>query len=153
MSNDSHTTSPSFREGRAQRGEGSHARDRRQTKTKSEGLLWSVLRAKQLCGLKFRREHPIGPFIVDFACVNQKLVVEVDGGYHDQTIELDLSRQEWIEGDGWEVIRFTDMEVEENAEAVARAIAKHVGIEYTFVRRNGRGSGKENIRAKRPKKR
>ena len=128
MGNDADATSPSLREGRAQRGEVSRARNRRQAKTKSEGLLWSVLRAKQLCGLKFRRERPIGPFIVDFACVSRKLVVEIDGGYHDETVERDRTRQELIERAGWEVIRFTDKEVEGDAEAVARAIAKHIGI-------------------------
>jgi very-short-patch-repair endonuclease len=70
--------------------------------------------ARQLCGLKFRREHPIGPFIVDFACVPQKLVVEIDGGHHDQTVDRDRSHQELIERAGWEVIRFTDKDVEED---------------------------------------
>ena len=69
------------------------ARDRRKNATRSEGLLWSILRGKQLCGLKFRREHPIEPWIVDFACVSKHLVIEIDGGYHDATIENDLRRQ------------------------------------------------------------
>ena len=106
-----------------------------------------------MCGLKFRREHPIGPFIVDFACVAKKLVVEIDGGYHDQTVETDLSRQEFIKREGWNVIRFTDKDVEGDAEAAARAIAKHIGVEYEFVRRKGGGSGQKSIHAKPPKKR
>ena len=61
----------------------SRARALRKTQTRSEGLLWSVLRAKQLCGLKFRRQYPIETWIVDFACPEKMLIVEVDGGYHD----------------------------------------------------------------------
>lgn len=157
MSSDSNRPSPSLGEGRAslaggqQRGEGSRARERRKQATKSEGLLWSVLRARQLCGLKFRREHPIGPFIVDFACVSKKLAVEIDGGYHDEIVERDRSRQKLIERAGWDVIRFTAKDVEADAEAVARAIAKHIGIEFSFDRRNGGGSGQKSIRGKRVK--
>ncbi|WP_235908758.1 endonuclease domain-containing protein [Roseiconus nitratireducens] len=121
-----------------------NSRDRRRRSTKSEGLLWSILRSKQLCVLKFRREHPVGPFIVDFACVSRMLVVEVDGGYHDQTIEADRERQELIEQSGWQIIRFTDREVEDNAEAVARAIANHMGIQYEFNPRSRRGSGNKS---------
>jgi len=130
-----------------------NARCRRKEKTKSEGLLWSVLRAKQLCGLKFRREHPVGPFIVDFACVSQKLVIEVDGGYHDEKVEADRVRQALLEQEGWRVIRFTDREVEEDAEAVARAIAKHIGVAYEFSAKVRDGSGQKSSRAKPPRKR
>jgi adenine-specific DNA-methyltransferase len=59
------------------------ARALREAQTQAESLLWNVLRARRLCGLKFRRQFPIAPFIVDFACVARKLVVEIDGGYHD----------------------------------------------------------------------
>ena len=61
----------------------SRARLLRENATQSESLLWQLLRRKQLCGLKFRRQHPIGPFFADFACVSRKLVIEIDGGYHD----------------------------------------------------------------------
>jgi len=54
------------------------ARHLRAGQTKSEGLLWSILRAKQVCGLKFRRQHPIGSYFADFACVSKKLVIEID---------------------------------------------------------------------------
>ena len=127
------------------------ARERRQNKTVSEGLLWSVLRARQLCGLKFRREHSIGPYITDFACLSHHVVVEVDGGCHDLTIESDLQRQAYLKSEGWKVIRFNDKDVEEDTEAVARAIAKEVGLEYRFERRGGRGSGMDSVYAKKPK--
>ena len=75
---------------------GERARSLRKTQTVSEGLLWSVLRGRQLCGLKFRRQHPIEPWIVDFACPEKMLVVEIDGGYHDDVVETDLKRQAQI---------------------------------------------------------
>ena len=121
------------------------------SQTISEGLLWSVLRAKQLCGLKFRRQHPIEPWIVDFACPQKMLVVEVDGGYHDNVVEDDLKRQEHLEALGWKVIRFTEKEVAEDAEAVARSIARELNLPFEFIPRTATGSGMKNINA--PKKR
>ena len=76
------------------------ARSLRTSQTTSEGLLWSVLRAKQLCRLKFRRQHPIESWIVDFACPQKMLVVEVDGGYHDNVVDDDLKRQKHLEALG-----------------------------------------------------
>ena len=124
------------------------ARSLRENQTKSEGLLWSILRAEQLCGLKFRRQHPIGPWITDFACVEKMLVVEVDGGYHDETGEEDVQRQKSLEELGWTVIRFTDKDVEEDAEAVARAIAKKLDLPYKFVRREKTGSGMMHLKGR-----
>ena len=120
---------------------GERARSLRKTQTASEGLLWSVLRARQLCGLKFRRQHPIEPWIVDFACPEKMLVVEIDGGYHDDIVENDLKRQEQLVAMGWQVIRFTDKDVEEDADAVARAIARELDLEYEFSPRKATGSG------------
>ncbi|WP_146392205.1 endonuclease domain-containing protein [Allorhodopirellula solitaria] len=116
-------------------------RGRRKTQTRSEGLLWSVLRAKQLCGLKFRREHSIGPWFADFACVAKMLVVEIDGGYHDENIESDLRRQRDLEERGWKVLRFTDKDIEQDCEAVAREIAKQLDLHYVHTRRAKTGSG------------
>ena len=123
-----------------------HARERRKQTTQSEGLLWSVLRARQLCNLKFRREHPIGGFITDFASEGKKLVVEIDGGYHDQTVEEDVARERILRDLGWDVIRFSDKDVEEDAEAVCRAIAMHLGLEYSFKKRRGGRSGMKSER-------
>ena len=127
------------------------ARKRRKQATVSEGILWSLLRGAQVSGLKFRREHPIGPWIVDFACLAQKLVVEVDGAYHDQVVERDLERQEDLSARGWKVLRYAAEDVEANAEAVARAIAIEAGIEYVFNARQKTGAGKFNLRAKKPR--
>ncbi len=95
------------------------ARQLRERQTKAESLLWSVLRAKQLCGLKFRRQHPIPPYVADFACVARKIVVELDGGYHDYQYQYDVSRQRFLELQGWKVIRFLNEDVVNDVEAVA----------------------------------
>ena len=124
------------------------ARSLRENQTKSEGLLWSILRAKQVCGLKFRRQHPIGLWIVDFACPEKMLVVEIDGGYHDKTQEGDIGRQKSIEQLGWKFLRFTDEDVEEDAEAVARAVAKALNVSYEFKKRKATGSGMMNVKVK-----
>ncbi|MEZ6062453.1 MAG: endonuclease domain-containing protein [Planctomycetaceae bacterium] len=129
----------------------SFRRRRRQNQTRSEGLLWSVLRARQVCGLKFRREHSIENWIVDFACVAKMLIVEIDGGYHDATAESDLQRQRKLELLGWTVLRFSDKDVEHNAEAVAFAIARELGLEYEFKDRVKTGSGMKTRRAPSPR--
>ena len=111
------------------------ARELREQQTKAESLLWSVLRAKRLCGLKFRRQYPIGPFFADFACVARKVIVELDGGYHDYQYEDDLWRQRNLENLGWRVMRFPNEDVLEDVEAVAASIAKQLGLEVRFGQR------------------
>jgi very-short-patch-repair endonuclease len=108
-------------------------------------LLWSILRAKQLCNLKFRREHPIGPFITDFACLERKLVIELDGGYHDTCGQRDVNREAYLTRLGWTVIRFTDEDVTSDIERVARGISEFLGVPYEFSRRSKRGSGSEYL--------
>jgi very-short-patch-repair endonuclease len=117
------------------------ARELRRLQTEAEGLLWSLLRARQVCGLKFRRQHPIGPFFADFACVSHRIVVELDGGYHDQTQADDRQRQNYLHSHGWKVVRFSNGDVLQDAEVVARAIAHELGLSYTFTGRTSRGSG------------
>lgn len=118
-----------------------YSRKNRKQATKSEGLLWSRLRARQLCGLKFRREHTIGSWIADFACEETRLVVEIDGGYHDHTAEQDLEREQALRTLGWDVLRFSDEEVEQDTDAVCHAIASHLELEYSFQKRDGGQSG------------
>ena len=88
------------------------------------------------------------PWIVDFACPQQMLVVEIDGGYHDNVVENDLKRHRHLESMGWEIIRFSDKDVEEDAEAVARAIARKLNLEYEFTPRKATGSGMKRINTK-----
>jgi len=82
---------------------------------------WSVLRDRRLLGYKFRRQRPIGPFIVDFACIERRLVIEADGGQHADN-EADARRTAWLERHGWRVVRFWNNDILLNAEGVAETI-------------------------------
>lgn len=77
--------------------------------TDPEERLWFQLRNNRLQGLKFRRQHPIGPFIADFACSARMLVVELDGSQH--SLEVDANRTRFLEARGWRVLRFWNFEV------------------------------------------
>lgn len=108
------------------------ARSLRATQTKAESLLWTAIRSRRLSGLKFRRQHPIGQFIADFACIEKRLVVELDGGYHDVIVQQDRNRQQEIEEQGWAVVRFTNEDVLDDVDSVAIAIARAAGVEPTL---------------------
>jgi very-short-patch-repair endonuclease len=98
------------------------ARELRQPQTQAEAILWRQLRDRRLKGLKFRRQHPIGRFIVDFCYPKHKLVVEIDGDTHATQTEYDAARAEWLEMQGYRVIRFTNQEVYRQLPAVLEAI-------------------------------
>lgn len=95
--------------------------------TPAETLLWGRLRRKQLNGLKFRRQHPLGPFIADFYCAACRLVVEVDGDVHASQQERDEVRTEQFEAHGYRVIRFDNDDVLNDIEGVLAAIAEACG--------------------------
>ena len=97
-----------------------HARDLRQGGTDAERKLWYRLRAGRLNGLKFRRQHPIPPFIVDFYCESRKLVVELDGSQHNE--EVDRERTHFLEAQGLKILRYWDNGVLQQMEAVLEAI-------------------------------
>jgi len=84
----------------------------RQRSTETENLLWEKLRNRQLLGRKFRRQTPIGAYVVDFYCAQEKLVIEIDGGIHETQQEQDQLRQETLEALGLRVIRLTVDQVE-----------------------------------------
>ena len=98
------------------------ARELRQEMTPAEKLLWSRLRNKQLNGLKFRRQHPLGPFIADFYCAARRLVMEIDGDIHDLQPDRDTARTEQFEQYGYRVIRFRNERVLNNIEDVLATI-------------------------------
>ncbi len=93
--------------------------------TDAERALWHVLRAHRFEGIGFRRQMPIGPYIVDFVAHRMRLVVEVDGGQHHtaERVEADRKRDEWLNGRGYRVLRFSNLDVLENIDGVADAIA------------------------------
>lgn len=98
------------------------ARILRDKQTAAEQLLWSRLRNRQLGGWKFRRQHGIGPYILDFVCLEAGLVVEVDGGQHAAQHAYDESRSEFLRSQGLTVLRFWNNEVLEQTEAVLERV-------------------------------
>ena len=95
--------------------------------TDAEQLLWRHLRAKYFCSLKFRRQQPIGPYIVDFVCFEKKIIVELDGGQHalPEEVRKDGKRDQWFEAQGYKVLRFWDNEVLTNTQGVLEVIWRH----------------------------
>jgi very-short-patch-repair endonuclease len=106
------------------------ARDLRQTNTPPEQLLWLALRNGQIGGLKFRRQHPIGAYVVDFYCHSAGLVVEVDGMSHDNKMTRDAARSEYLEAQGLRVVRVTNEDVMRDLDAVTREIARRCGVPW-----------------------
>jgi very-short-patch-repair endonuclease len=94
--------------------------------TDAEARLWSQLRDGQLLGTTFRRQVPIGSFIVDFCCRRPKLVVEIDGGQHAEHVSHDEARTRMLAEHGYTVLRFWNDDVLKNTEAVLEEIARHV---------------------------
>ena len=97
--------------------------------TDAERLLWRQLRMRQFFGLKFRRQHSIGPYIVDFYCADHRLAVELDGGQHF-TVEgqaYDRRRIEYLAAHGVRVLRFTNSELFENSDGVLEMLRQSVG--------------------------
>lgn len=94
------------------------ARKLRNEQTPLEALLWKCVRAGQLAGYKFRRQHPIGNYIVDFCCEEAKLVVEIDGDSHALQEMYDKNRTVYMNNAGYRVMRFTNIDVSRNLENV-----------------------------------
>ena len=102
-----------------------NARRLRQSMTDAERRLWFAMRDRRLAGYKFRRQHPIGDYIVDFACTKYHLVVEADGGQHADN-ENDERRTAKIEALGWRVIRFWNNDILANTEGVILTILREL---------------------------
>jgi len=100
------------------------ARELRTQPTPAEDYLWQHLRRKQIEGLRFRRQHVFDRFVVDFYCPAACLVIEVDGGIHEQQRDYDALRTEYLECLGLHVIRFTNQQVLEDIEDVLARIAE-----------------------------
>jgi very-short-patch-repair endonuclease len=91
--------------------------------TEAERRLWYWLRAHRLSGHKFKRQVPIGSYIVDFACLGRRLVIEVDGGQHADSLS-DKRRDAWLKAQGFEVLRFWNSDVLKNTEGVLALISE-----------------------------
>jgi very-short-patch-repair endonuclease len=100
-----------------------HARALRKNLTDAESRLWGALRRRQLKGVRFRRQVPIGPFVADFACLSAKLIVELDGGQHAARVLDDARRDEWLAERGYRTLRIWNNDVFGNIEGVLATIA------------------------------
>ena len=100
------------------------ARELRKQTTPAEKILWEQLRDRRLLGLKFRRQHPLGTYIVDFYCPAQRLVVEIDGEIHRYQGVNDQLRTDQLEEKGYKVIRFWNYEVEQHLDTVLDTIVE-----------------------------
>lgn len=98
------------------------ARSLRKESTDIERFLWKHLRRRQLNGLKFRRQQPIGKYSVDFVCFEKQIVVEVNGGQHQEKRDKDIERDRWLQNQGFKVLRFWDNEVLKNIKGVLEVI-------------------------------
>ena len=107
------------------------ARSLRSKATASERALWDMLRRRQLWGLRFRRQHPIGPFVVDFVCLERRLIVEIDGEVHElaSRIEHDVGRDRWLARQRFKVVRISSGVASEDPEQACAMIAAALGPE------------------------
>jgi very-short-patch-repair endonuclease len=120
------------------------ARKLRKNPTKAENLLWQKLRNRQLEGSKFRRQQPVGPYILDFVNFEKRIVIEVDGGQHAILKDKDKKRDAWLNAEGFEVMRFWNNEVFENLDGVLQVIRSKLTTPSPDPSHQGRGNGSES---------
>jgi len=102
------------------------ARSLRTEPTDAERELWRRLKDRQINGWRFRRQHPIVPYVANFACVEAKLIIEVDGGQHNES-RIDAIRDTRLRKRGWQVLRFWNNDVLSNTDGVVQVIATSLG--------------------------
>jgi len=102
------------------------ARALRKNPTEAERALWNHLRFWQVDGYKFRRQQPLGKYIVDFVCLEKSLIVEVDGGHHADQIEYDSERDAWLQAQGFSILRFWNNDILQNISSVTEAILNNL---------------------------
>ncbi|RIK96174.1 MAG: hypothetical protein DCC74_11065 [Proteobacteria bacterium] len=115
------------------------ARSLRHVPTDAELALWKALRRKQLLGIAFRRQHPVGNYVLDFYCPSHRIAIEIDGGQHasEQNRQKDATRSRWLSGQGIEVLRFWNSDVLSNLAGVLDSIASAIS-RTTPTRRDDR---------------
>ncbi len=109
------------------------AKGLRKRQTDAEMALWHQLNNRQLEGAKFRRQHRIGKYIVDFVCLEKELVIEIDGGQHNESPQItnDEQRTQWLEKTGYRVIRYWNNDVLENIEGVIENIRDNLTHDFS----------------------
>src|SRR5262249_26771691 len=103
-----------------------HARQLRKNLTDTERFVWQRIRYRQLGGYKFRRQMSLGPYVVDFVCLECRLILELDGGQHAEQAAEDAIRTRWLQEQGFTVLRFWDHEAMRDWDAVAEVIRRHL---------------------------
>lgn len=116
-----------------------NARHLRHHMTDAEQKLWQGLRQRQINGLKFRRQHPCKQFILDFACLEIKLAIEIDGGQHNEHKEKDAVRTAILQNDGWTVLRFWNHEVLQEVGVVLDVVYQHCSPHSNLPPERGEG--------------
>jgi len=102
------------------------SRDLRKNLTDAEQKLWQKLRKQQINDHKFRRQFVLGNYIVDFICLDKRLIVEVDGGQHMDNVDYDLQRDEWLKSQNFKVLRFWNNQVLNEIDSVLEVIVKNL---------------------------
>ena len=107
-----------------------NARYLRKNMTDQERKLWNILRNRQFYGFRFRRQFPISPYIVDFICREKSIIVEIDGGQHNEKhiIEYDTERTKYLNSLGYTVIRFWNTDIDNNLDGVYEHLKKAFGV-------------------------
>ena len=126
-------------------------RQLRRSSTDAEHLLWQLLRNRQVAGAKFRRQHQYGPYILDFYCHEHRLVVEADGGQHTSLdhVARDANRTRYLESQGMRVLRFTNLEILQETEAVIARIWEEVESPHPGPLPKGEGAPRSSPRGER----
>ncbi len=126
----------------------SKARELRKNPTEGEQALWKHLRMRQLGGYKFRRQQPIGQYIVDFVSFEGRVVIELDGGQHSQQMDYDSKGTAWLEAQGYRVLRFWNNQVLQEIEAVKAIVSKVLedGVNTPHLNPPPQGGRRDNYR-------
>ncbi|MBI1815525.1 MAG: endonuclease domain-containing protein [Deltaproteobacteria bacterium] len=117
------------------------ARKLRSDQTDAEQKLWQKIRAGQVNGAKFRRQHPVGPYFADFCCDERRLVIELDGSQHAMNVARDDARTAYLEAQSYRVLRFWDNEVLNNMESVLARICDALRSPHPSPLPGGEGAG------------
>ncbi|MFH1942905.1 MAG: endonuclease domain-containing protein [bacterium] len=115
------------------------ARRLRRDASEAEKALWRVLRGRNLEGLKFRRQYPMGNYIADFVCFEKRLIIEVDGGQHAVDTSGDERRDAWFRKEGFDVLRFWNHDVLTNVEGVVKVILERCNEPSPYPLPEGEG--------------
>ena len=107
------------------------AKEMRNNPTEAEKVLWQFLVGGQM-GEHFRRQHPVAGYIPDFVCLKKRLIIEIDGGYHQETTQQteDKTRQNWLESMGYKVLRFTNEDIFHDIESVITTINNNIDLPF-----------------------